>query len=155
MAIATLAFILFACMELWQTDWLLYVGLFLFGVHSALIVSATIHAALQSLPTKVGGSGMGIFYTLSFSGATLGVAVSGAILSDVSYQQLLTHLPDLMRHLSETQVIELQGIMTHAHIEWNNYTLTPPELLQLQATMDDGFVRGRIFDRIFIDTELA
>jgi MFS family permease len=107
MIISTLAFVVLACMEIWQSDLLLYLGLFLFGLHSALIVSASIHAAISTLPKKSQGSGMGLFYTISFSGATLGVVFSSAILSYVQAEQLSIHVStETIREISHYAIAQ-------------------------------------------------
>lgn len=69
---------------------LLIFGLILLGICTATVLSATPVAVADNLPQEHVGSGIGIFYTLAFTGSVLGVAITTALLHGISKKYFLS-----------------------------------------------------------------
>ncbi|MCP5509857.1 MAG: MFS transporter [Chlamydiales bacterium] len=60
-------------------------GLFLLGMSLALVMTPNSTSALSTLPQRKKGLGSGMFYSARFTGATLGLALFGALITNLRH----------------------------------------------------------------------
>ena len=119
------------------------VTLFIAGVAIALLVPATGTAALFAIPPEKSGAGMGVFLTNAFIGGSLGVAISGWILT-VQSKTILHHLISLTPiTLTQLQWHKLEqaanGIMV---FQITDHLFVRELLLELQPMVQRAFISG-------------
>ena len=64
---------------------LLSPGLILFGISVAFVMTPNSTSTLATLPARKRGLGTGMFYTARFTGGTLGVALFGALITNIRH----------------------------------------------------------------------
>lgn len=94
------------------TTLLLIAGLVLAGVASSLNMSSTMKAAMAEIPEKQQGVGLGLFYTITFLGGTLGVAIIGSFIGHFAQSYALQKAQDLA--LSTAELTHLEWVATGA-----------------------------------------
>jgi MFS transporter, DHA2 family, methylenomycin A resistance protein len=105
---ATIGYILIALMPTNLNWYLLSFGLVLIGSNTGIMYSATNYAVSVNLPVDKKGVGFGMFSANSFISVSLGVAITGYLMSKASfskfYAQILQH-PSL--HLLHAKTIDI------------------------------------------------
>lgn len=76
-----ISFILFTFIGIHLNLWLLGIGLILFGIATGIMFTASNFTAVHSLPSEKKGIGIGIYSTNGGIMGSMGIAISGAILS--------------------------------------------------------------------------
>lgn len=71
---------------------LLLVGLVLFGLAIGIHTPAMVNGVTKEVLNEQAGTAMGLFFTAAISGATVGVALSGAVMKVMSTQYLVKEL---------------------------------------------------------------
>ncbi|MGD9109028.1 MAG: MFS transporter [Gammaproteobacteria bacterium] len=141
--LALLAFILFAQLKAVLSLPILITAFVLFGFSIAILVSATIGIALESLPEDNLGVGMGGFYTSSIFGCAAGVAVSGSLIEIINMNSLLNKLAQAGLKFSSTQLAALQHVVSGAHSVKDIYPyFSHKTALLLVPMIKDSYVHG-------------
>lgn len=113
--LALVSFILFAQLKATLSLPVFITALVLFGISIAVLVSATIGIAIESLPEENLGVGMGGFYTSAIFGCAAGVAVSGSLMEIINMHDLLNKLTQTGLTFSRSQLEILQHVVSGAH----------------------------------------
>lgn len=78
-SILAIAGLLLCAISSMHTDgrtWTLFVGLSVFGFATGMLIPATAASAMASLPKSEVGQGLGMFFTIAFTGASLAIALA-------------------------------------------------------------------------------
>lgn len=78
-SILAIAGLLLCALSSMQTDggtWPLFLGLSVFGVATGMLIPATAASAMAALPKPEMGQGLGMFFTIAFTGASLAIALA-------------------------------------------------------------------------------
>jgi DHA2 family methylenomycin A resistance protein-like MFS transporter len=73
MGLAFMSAIMFLVDMVELNNLFMLIGLALLGISTALMLPSSIFTAMKSLPAKISGKGMGIYFTLAFIGSSVGV----------------------------------------------------------------------------------
>lgn len=140
-------FILFALSE--HSNWLLpelLLGLAFMGVSTGIWISSTVNAAISATPAKFAGVSLGLFYTLAFLGAALGVAIAGSLINVNSIATLQHQLTEQHIVLSNTQFSMLRHIANGAQpMSDMSRMFTDAQAAQLQPILVSSFQSGFTF----------
>jgi EmrB/QacA subfamily drug resistance transporter len=120
---------------------LLGAALALIGVSFALTMPASGTATMMSVPPEQGGSAMGLYFTTSFIGGSVGIAISSFILQKVSSLKLNQLLSHTSYQLSTWQISHLKNAASGLHsIEKGRF---PAEWIStLESTVHTAFLHG-------------
>lgn len=86
----------------------LLLGMLCIGIASGILLPSTSIAAISTVRKDLRGAATGLFYTISFLGGAIGVAISGIILASLSYNHLkiLMHISGLSQLHIPDSVLE-------------------------------------------------
>ncbi len=84
-ALSTLCFAWFAIFLPKGNPFYLVPGLLLFGVSLSLVMTPNSTSTLATLPSRKKGLGSGMYYTARFTGATIGLALFGAFITNLRH----------------------------------------------------------------------
>jgi len=141
--LALLAFILFAQLKATLSLPILISALVLFGFSIAILVSASIGIAIESLPEDSLGVGMGGFYTAAIFGCAAGVAVSGSMIEIINMHSLLNKLAQAGLKFSNAKLVVLQHVVSGAHSVKDIYTHFSHQTASLLVPMvKDSYAHG-------------
>ena len=84
MIIATITFICFSFITEDSPRWLFPVALLIYGISCGINIPSTFNGAISSVDDKHRSIAVGIFFTITFLGSSIGVALNGVALSGLS-----------------------------------------------------------------------
>lgn len=116
---------------------LLVVCLLLFGAAIGLHIPSTVHGALEVTPKAHAGTAVGLFFTLAFVGATVGVSVATelvSLLATHAFNQAVVNGHLLLSSVEHSTLMEVatgvRSVQTmHAHISGNLLTIAENSFL--------------------------
>jgi len=140
---ALLAFIMFAQLKVTLSLPILITALVLFGFGTAILVSASIGIAIESLPEENLGVGMGSFYTAAIFGCAAGVAISGSLMEIINMHNLTNKLLHAGMKFSQSKLSILQQAVSGARSVKEVYTHFSHQQASILVPMiKDSYVHG-------------
>jgi EmrB/QacA subfamily drug resistance transporter len=141
--LALLAFIIFTQLKVTLSLPILITALVLFGFSTAILVSASIGIAIESLPEENLGVGMGGFYTAAILGAATGVAISGSFMEIINMHNLTNKLLHAGMKFSQSKLSILQHVVSGARSVKEVYTHFSHQQASILVPMiKDSYVHG-------------
>jgi len=130
--------------------WVLGIGLVLMGIATGVSFISTLQGAMADLPEKNLGMGTGIFLTIAWLGAALGVSLMGSVVGITSKNYFYQHLPSDYLSFSPEQMDLLvrvsKGISPIRTLSENFASSLEPLVNKLTASaFVFGFKNGMLF----------
>ena len=113
--VMSVACLLFARLGLSPSIAALAIPLFLMGVGVSIAMPGTTNVALSSISDEQSNVATAIFYTVGFLGGTIGVAMTGLMLSGLSFQRLQAELTQHVIKLSKSSLEVLFNVASGSH----------------------------------------
>ncbi|MCH9643736.1 MAG: MFS transporter [Gammaproteobacteria bacterium] len=142
-ALSLIAFILLSILHLHSAIYLILLAFAIFGIATGIHIPSTVQSTLSTLPEKNSGEGLGMFFTFTFIGYSLGVAVSGAIMNFSSrHFMLLQHLT-LLKNLTPQQFLIVRHVANGTQPSQYMAEMFSPAQLKTVATLTkQSFMHG-------------
>jgi MFS family permease len=138
-----LACVFIANLNLTLNLWILIIGFLLFGLSKGIMLPCSVGIALNNLPKAKAGAGLGMFYSLSFLGGICGVAITGAIISFLSFHKVITGISKFGFNLTADKLAIVKkvasGAMTTSHLK---LYFTSAQVDKLLPLVKNGFIFG-------------
>lgn len=140
MSLLVLSCVLFSTVYLSLSPALLIIALILAGIAIGLAIPSSGTMVLFTAPQNKLGAAMGLFFTTSFIGSSLGVAISGLMLQTLSKYKLQLLLESRQTLLSTLQYNKLQDMASGVSpIESSSDLINLATLNQLHPMITEAF----------------
>jgi EmrB/QacA subfamily drug resistance transporter len=142
-----LSAILMAQLTALSSIYFLGFSLLIAGVSIAVLVPSTTVGCLKQAPEYKQGAAMGLLITTGFIGISLGVALSGALLSILNTYQLHHAIVDHSLTITSDQLLLLERLVTGAQSIGERFSVFPKESIEgIPEVIREAFIFG--FSRI-------
>lgn len=143
MILAGICFLFLCFISADDSFWLFATTLFLYGIAAGLNIPSTFNGVMVSVEKSVSSLAVGMFFTLTFVGSSLTVALSGVQLNWISSSKLHLELEKLHAHFSQAQMESLNQLANGTqNMSDFKHAFSPDQLNVLSQITKSSFMQG-------------